>query len=1346
MNYMKWNRILALWMALLCLCGFSLGALAEENLLENGDFETLDSRGLPVGWTQDAYRMQEGYTLYTVGENPHSGDHCVSIENVADNDARFAQTVAVEPESLYRLSGWIRSDGIQDMGRGANLSIEGVAVFSESIYATNGWEYIEWYGETGEDQTEVTIFVRLGGYSGETRGKASFDDIQLVKVAEVPGDATAALWFAAPQIQPSAQEKEPQDADAAWPTLLLGGLLLMAFLGLVVLPQTEPAPSLTKPYNKALLPVGLIVALLLRFVVAFFVEGYPVDVNCFLSWGNTMARVGPTQFYQNAGFCDYPPAYLYVLGANSMAASFLQQITEGHILLQQMCRPMVFFKVVPALCDIGSALVVYRMAKQNRFSEKAASLLALLVTYCPMAIINGAAWGQMDSVLCLLVLLVASFALEGKWVLALPIYMLAVLTKPQALMLGFLGLLCMILSWIKKPESRKPILKGVGFALALGVVIVAPFSLHQPWNWLIELYGKTLSSYAYATVNTCNLYYLFDGNWSAIGTPAHGMVTAILTAGCGIWALRLFRTNMDGWDKLELGLAIAFQLFFGFCGLFGASWSLVGAGAMVMAFAVTLPMQLRSRSIQTLPLVGALLFLLLYAVGVKMHERYLFPALFLLVLAYVYQRDVRLLIAFVVLSFTTFLNCSIVLDNALRLGSSMGHLNADTRTLANVLSLVNCAMVPVLFCAADDACRQKTPLNWERILPKHAVVPSSQVCEKQDSSLHWCHLDWLLVLLLTVAYGVVALVNLGSTTAPQHPWKSSTYEETVVVDLGEHQDDFTMLYFGQVSYQNFAVATSDDGERWSDEYPAEMNQGQCFRWKYLTQSYYNDGAPSFTSTPRKLDGRYVRISANQVGLVLNEVIFRDANGVPLTVHHVSQNGANAASPLYSDPALLFDEGNTLQGEPSWYNGTYFDEIYHARTAFEHLNGTAPYETSHPPLGKLFMSLSVAIFGMTPFGWRFAGALTGILMVPCMYLLGKQLTKRTAFAALAAGLLCLDCMHFTQTRIATIDSFPVLFIMSASLFMLRFIQQDLRAPMKKLLPNLAASGLCFGLACASKWIGAYAGIGLAVLYFGKLVVDGKMASGMGEEAKTYFRRALVLCLWCLLFFVAIPVTIYLLSYIPYFAYSTYDSFGAYLKLVFNAQYGMLNYHSTPGLGMDHPFYSPWYEWPFMNRPMYYAMAQYMPSGYSCAIFCFGNPAVWIVSLLGLLYAVWTWVRNHCYQGGRGVPLLHWQAKADNQVPTFLLVSFAAQFLPWVLVPRGTYIYHYFASVPFLILSLAVLLWKLSERAPRLAKESMILFVIVCACYFVLLYPYASGVTTPVAWMDFVEGLRIPHVYH
>lgn len=466
--------------------------------------------------------------------------------------------------------------------------------------------------------------------------------------------------------------------------------------------------------------------------------------------------------------------------------------------------------------------------------------------------------------------------------------------------------------------------------------------------------------------------------------------------------------------------------------------------------------------------------------------------------------------------------------------------------------------------------------------------------------------------------------------------------------------------------------------------------------------------------------------------------------------------------LYSDANNIFDEQDTLEGLPSWWNSTYFDEIYHARTAYEHLHGTAPYETSHPPLGKVIMSLGIAIFGMVPFGWRVMGALAGILMLPAMYLLGKQLTKKSSFAFAAALMLALDCQHFTQTRIATIDSYPVLFILFSWLFMLRFMQRDIvRLPVKKLLPDLALSGLFMGLGIASKWIGVYSGAGLAVAFFWTIFRHMRMAATSAHLLKTdkslsdedrkiltlrdqtTMKRVLVICLWCLLFFVAIPLAIYLLAYIPYFAYVHFDNLKDYLTAVWNAQLSMFSYHSKPGLGMDHPFYSPWYEWIFNQRPMYYASPTYVNTpGWSYAIWCFGNPAIWSAALVGFAYTVFMWAKRHRYTLRKDGETLHWTAADWDVTMPFLLLSALSQFLPWVLVPRGTYIYHYFATTPFLMLSITVLFRDITRRFPKTGKWLLGIFLGVCLVMFVAYFPYASGALTPTWWLDFMEQfLRI-----
>ena len=124
--------------------------------------------------------------------------------------------------------------------------------------------------------------------------------------------------------------------------------------------------------------------------------------------------------------------------------------------------------------------------------------------------------------------------------------------------------------------------------------------------------------------------------------------------------------------------------------------------------------------------------------------------------------------------------------------------------------------------------------------------------------------------------------------------------------------------------------------------------------------------------------RFLRLSLTDNDASLIELVFLDANG-------------NITRPLNADayPAL-FDESDLYPERYSFRNSMYFDEIYHARTAYEFLHGLPTYENTHPPLGKIFIALGVAIFGMNPFGWRIMGTLFGIAMLPFIYLLGKKM--------------------------------------------------------------------------------------------------------------------------------------------------------------------------------------------------------------------------------------------------------------------------------------------------------------------------------------------------------------------
>ena len=596
-------------------------------------------------------------------------------------------------------------------------------------------------------------------------------------------------------------------------------------------------------------------------------------------------------------------------------------------------------------------------------------------------------------------------------------------------------------------------------------------------------------------------------------------------------------------------------------------------------------------------------------------------------------------------------------------------------------------------------------------------------------------IDWMIMSTITILYAVLAFVNLGSVYSPQTYYTFAAPDEYVVFDLGEVKRNFQILYFGGIQYtdSDFVIQISDDRTQWNQEINCQMDIGDLYKWMYVKNPVSNDS--------RNHSGRYIRLKACHAGLCLQEVIFRDSAGVVLDVTETDSLGY--------DVAALTDEQTCLSGEPSWFNSMYFDEIYHARTAYEFLQHLSPYEITHPPLGKVIMSWAIAVFGMSPFGWRFAGTLCGVLMLPCMYLLGHLLFERRVYAILACVTMALDTMHFTQTRLATIDSFVVLFSIWSIYFMLRwfYLTNENTSFHKEMLP-LLFSGIFIGLAISSKWSGAFAGMALAFIFsygmfirirrtFKRKEKLGNPKFGNTSPIKDIYFRLSRTIICCILFFVLIPAVIYYCSYIPYFSASGDLSIHAVIE---SARY-MLWYHGREGFGADHFFSSPWYEWPLSQKPMYYAMHQYTPVDSSYSIFAMGNYAIWWIGFVSILMLVVLYCRSRLMSTRNQLYSEHKSLRLDSR-PVILLICYVVQLMPWIFVPRGTYIYHYFPMVPFVILSTVYMLQYMDQELQGSRKHSIstiitVLYFVLVLAFFMMLFPIASGVTVPIEWLDAIN---------
>ena len=1277
------SLVLVFVLALCCIPAYAEEA-ANENLVTNGDFSLLDSNGMPEGWTKEMWHTDAGVSMLSVSEDGYEGN-CAVVTNVDANDARFSQKISVEPDSLYRFSCMVKAEDCGAEGYGATISFEDCFTYSEEVLDTDGqWRELSVYGRTGKKQEEVTLFIRVGGYGSLASGRAYFDNVSAVKVENAPESAEI---LPLSTVDSSSNQSSASTADAGEPKRNTEAYLLMAALYvLLVLAIARRFPRIRHAGfdGKILLIAGLGAAFLLRIALGMLVRGYNTDINCFSAWSERMFSNGPGNFYAPDYFCDYPPGYMLLLWPAAALRNLLGLSYQGagHLLL---------LKFIPIACDILGALLIWRFAEKKKMNSRIAAVLALLYAFNPAAIIDTAAWGQIDSILALLVAICALQAAEEKYITSLVAFAAALLIKPQALLFAPLGLLAIAVNLVKGKNAKKTRDFCIGVAAALGMLYLAGAicngfegGILGPVQWLIELYTGTLGSYSYITVNALNLYQILNLNWAD-------------TSSQPVWTI--------------------------------FAWCMFGA-----AYIYSAVLYAKSRKKQHILLTGALLLSLIYCFGPKIHERYIFPALLLLALAYVCDRDKRILGSLTIMTAVTAMNEILVLQGGMT-EANYGHLQAGEQWLNAMLSMINICTALYLCWIALDICVLGHVYRLEKPEKEPVSAPDAP-----DHRLHIRRMDCILMAAVTLLYAGIAFFNLGAASAPQTSWVSSQSGERVTFDLGS-VETFRPIYYGGICNSNFTVELSNDGETWTEPVWAKYNQGEIFRWIYFvpqddagTILREAEGFACATNTEKfpMQTARYFRITAESAGLTLSEFGFWDENGELLPVSISERSGQYPETAV--DPELLIDEQASVAEVPSYYNSTYFDEIYHARTAYELKHGMSIYEWTHPPLGKLVMMLGIDLFGMTPFGWRFMGALVGVLMVPLMYLLAKQLTKSAKLSFIAMCLMALDSMHFTQTRIATIDSYAVFWIMLEYLFMFRYFQMDWsKVKFWKTLIPLGLCGITMGVACATKWIGIYSAAGLAIIFFWKLWRELRAMLARREfmqgASRQFWLRAILTCAFCLLFFIIIPLAIYYFSYYRHFLVDGIGSFGEmfsgeYVEKVVDLQKQILDYHA--GLGGDtHYFRSPWYQWPVIWWPMwYYSGADYVAGDMVSSISCMGNPAVWWTGLLALVlilvYSAWK--------------------RRTPKAWLLVLIGFASQFLPWVLVPRSTFIYHYFASVPFIILCTALCLQRLEKRNAQAFKWVSAGLLAAALVLFAAFYPLESGMTVPRAYAQFLRWFK------
>ena len=377
--------------------------------------------------------------------------------------------------------------------------------------------------------------------------------------------------------------------------------------------------------------VSLLAAFLLRLLTFSIIEGYPNDIACLKGWAIAAAQNGLPDFYLGDGFIDYPPVYIYVLYIIGLIKNFFLIDYYSDLFLLLIKFPAI-------LADIATSMLIFLLARK-KIAAVGAAAFSLLYAFNPSIVINSTFYGQIDSLLALYILLMLVLLQKDRLVYATIVFVVSSLTKYQFMIFAPLIILVLLdkivvdtkstvnnkkfkpsqLVELLKKEGNRTLLLSVLFGILTFVVILIPFSIKQQPLWIFAFIAKSLSSYPYASCNAFNIFTLFGANW----LPAS-----------------------------ESFLFLPYRVW--------------GSIFIVLITGISAYLYFSSEDKSKIHLLALFISMSVFMLSHKMHERYLFPAVVLVIMAYINTKDKRFLFIFAAVSITFFFNQALVLYFVLR--------------------------------------------------------------------------------------------------------------------------------------------------------------------------------------------------------------------------------------------------------------------------------------------------------------------------------------------------------------------------------------------------------------------------------------------------------------------------------------------------------------------------------------------------------------------------------------------------------------------------------------------------------------------------------------------------------
>jgi len=388
-------------------------------------------------------------------------------------------------------------------------------------------------------------------------------------------------------------------------------------------------------------------------------------------------------------------------------------------------------------------------------------------------------------------------------------------------------------------------------------------------------------------------------------------------------------------------------------------------------------------------------------------------------------------------------------------------------------------------------------------------------------------------------------------------------------------------------------------------------------------------------------------------------------------------------------------------------GFVFDEVYYvdgARDLLEYgveIDGTNPEFIVHPPVGKWLIASGIKLFGDNEFGWRFASAVFGTLLILLFARLVHILFYSPLLTALGAALVALDGLLLVHSRTALLDLFLTFFTILGVLLWHR--------------NRHVWAGIAFGLAIGCKWSAIYfvAVVGLIAVY--QILVTHDIRKSVRPIAAKFLQYGML------------PVFVYTLTWTGWFisdrGWSRQWSNNPIISwLHYHSE--MLNFHT--GLTEKHPYEANPWSWLVMGRPTSFFYESPKGCGAKdCAqeVLALGTPILWWVGTIALAVVIGYWIKS----------LIHHRVDSAANI---VVLGIAAGYLPWFAMQQRT-VFSFYAIIiePFLIVAIVYCAKLLLGSGLKPAVSQSIvggIFALILLCFIFFIPLFTGQVITYEDW--------------